>query len=115
MPDLAAHGAKVLLELHDRKMALKSLKAQVHQLNVEYHSAKSKCQRAEARLWEVQEQEQAAQQGAERATNQVTARDECHKGVNHVVHCTSGLLTAAICALPTLAACFTHNAPADEL
>lgn len=78
--DLSAHGARLLQELHDRTLALKNLKAQVQQLNAEFHSAKSKCQQAEARLLEVQEQEQTAQRGAERATNQVTARDKRHNG-----------------------------------
>lgn len=78
MTDLSAHGARLLQELHDRTLALKNLKAQVQQLNAEFHAAKSKCQQTEARLLELQEQ--TVQQGAERATNQVTARDKRHNG-----------------------------------
>jgi hypothetical protein len=71
LADLSADEARQMQELADRNVALRNLKAQVQQLNAEFHSVKGQVVQAEAQLLEVQELTYTAHQDAERAKNEV--------------------------------------------
>ncbi len=88
--------AELNAEFHDRKEALRNLKAQVQRLNGEYNALRKQLDSADVELKEAQDEAQVARADAERAVDQVRLCCGCCVGNNvpEALYCCSSACRA---------------------